>query len=140
MLPGKVNVILYDEKEMKCYGGYLGNFKVENPIPFDVTALSDTCRQIIKMPQTTANAILDLRYQIAELDPTTMKRIARFNLEKENEELLEEIERNKKAIESLKSEYKELEKRLEIISKIGKDIWENGTEYEKENDYYEDDY
>lgn len=140
MFQGKVNVILYDEEEMKCYGGYIGEFTVGNPIPLDVPTLENNCCHVIKMPPITATAILDLRHRIAELDPTTMKRIARFNLEKENEELLEEIKSNKQSIENLKSEYKELEKRLETISEIGKDIWENGAEYEKEDNYYEDDY
>lgn len=140
MFRDKVNVILYDEEEMKCYGGYIGKFTVGNPIPSDVTMLEDNYIHIIKTPPITATAILELRHQIVELDPTTMKRIARFSLEKENEELLEEIERNKRKIENLKSEYKELEERLKAISEIGKDIWENGTEYEKEDNYYEDDY
>lgn len=132
-----MKVILYDEKEMKSYGGYITEWTMGCSRELDATPLEDCHRTIITIPPTTAKAVVELRQQIIELDPTTMKRIARFNLEKENDGLLFEIEQNKKKIEGLKGEYEELLKRLETISQIGKDIWENGTEYEREYDDYD---
>ncbi|MDE6314789.1 MAG: hypothetical protein K2M46_14445 [Lachnospiraceae bacterium] len=133
-----VNVIVFLGDEMKSYGGYLADWQTEGARELDATLLEDCHRQIITIPPTRAKAVVELQQQIIELDPTTMKRIAMFNLEKENEKLLFEIEQNKKKIEGLKGEYEELLKRLETISQIGKDIWENGTENESENEY--DDY
>lgn len=135
---GTVKVIMYDEKEMKSYGGYISEWSMSNPRELDVTTLEADCTKIITIPPTTAKSVVELRQQIIELDPTTMKRIARFNLEKENEDLLKEIEMHKKEIEGLENRYNDLKERLKTIKEIGKDIWENGTEYERENEY--DDY
>lgn len=135
---GAMKVIIYDEKEMKSYGGYLADWKMGCSRELDATTLDADCRTIITIPPTTAKAVVELRQQIIELDPTTMKRIARFNLEKENENLLKEIEQHKKEIDGLKEQYKGLSERLKTISEIGKDIWENGAEYERESEY--DDY
>ncbi len=137
---GTVKVIMYDEKEMKSYGGYLSDWKIGDSRELDVTMLEDMTQKIIAIPPTTATAIVELRKQIIELDPTTMKRIARFNLEKENEDLLKEIEMHKKEIEGLENRYKDLNERLKTIKEIGKDIWENGTEYERESEYDDYDY
>lgn len=137
---GELNVIVYSEEEMKSYGGYLADWKMEHPREMDVSLLEDMTRKIITIPPTTATAIVELQQQIIELDPTTMKRIARFNLEKENKDLLKEIDSNKKQIETLKNQYKDLKERLKTIKEIGKDIWENGTEYERESEYDDYDY
>lgn len=134
---GAMKVIIYDEKEMKSYGGYLSDWQIGSSRELDATTLDADCRTIITIPPTKARAVVELRQQIIELDPTTMKRIARFNLEKENEDLLKEIEQRKKEIEGLKERYKDLGERLKTISEIGKDIWENGTEYERESEYYD---
>lgn len=132
-----VRVIVYSEDEMKSYGGYLAEWKVDGRRELDAILLEDCCRKIVKLPPTTAQAIVCLREEIIELDPTTMKRIGRYNLEKENEELLYQIKSNERKIESLKKEYEELQGRLERIKEIGADIWKNGTEYENEQDYDE---
>lgn len=137
---GGLNVIVYNEEEMKSYGGYLADWKTEYSREMDVTMLEDMTQKIIAIPPTTATAIVELQQQIIELDPTTMKRIARFNLEKENEDLLKEIEMHKKEIEGLENRYNDLKERLKTIKKIGKDIWENGTEYERESEYDDYDY
>lgn len=135
---GEMKVIIYDEKEMKSYGGYLSDWQIGSSRELDATMLEDMTQKIITIPPITAKAVVELRQQIIELDPTTMKRISRFNLEKENKDLLREIEQRKKDIERLKEQYEDLSERLKTISEIGKDIWENGTEYERENEY--DDY
>ncbi len=124
---GTVKVIVYDETEMKSYGGYIADWKISSPVELDATPLEDNHRPIITLPPTTAKAVVELREKIIELDPTTMKRISRFNLEKENEDLLKEIEMHKKEIEGLENRYKDLKQRLKTIKEIGKDIWENGT-------------
>lgn len=132
-----VRVIVYTEDEMKSYSGYLAEWTEQNGGIMDVTMLEDCMARTIPIPPTEAKAIVNLREEIIELDPTTMKRIGRYNLEKENEELLYQIKNNERKIESLKKEYEELQGRLERIREIGADIWENGTEYENEQDYDE---
>lgn len=137
---GTVKVIMYDEKEMKSYGGYITDWETSSPAELDATPLEANHRTIITLPPTTAKAVVELREKIIELDPTIMKRIARFNLEKENEDLIKEIEMHKKEIEGLENRYKDLKKRLKTIKEIGKDIWDNGTEYERGSDYEDYDY
>lgn len=137
---GTVKIIMYDETEMKSYGGYIADWKISSPVELDTTPLEANHRTIITLPPTTAKVVVELREKIIELDPTTMKRITRFNLEKENEDLLKEIEMQKKEIEGLENRYKDLKRRLKTIKEISKDIWENGTEYERESEYDDYDY
>lgn len=133
-----MKVILYDEEDMNYFGGYLLGLTMEEESErIDATTLEDAdCRFVRGIPKTTAKITCELLHEIIRLDTTTMKRIAKHNLEKENEGLLKEIKKNKKEIERIKTEYEELKNRLQIISDIGADIWENGTEYEKEDDDY----
>ena len=86
---------------------------------------------------TTVDMTIELQHEIIQLDPTTMKRIAKHNLEKENEGLVKEIEKHKKEIEDLKKLYKTLQERLQTISDIGSDIWEHGAEYKNVDDDWE---
>ena len=130
-----MKVILYDEDEMKCFGGYLSGITMEDPQAMSIS-LDGNCR-FYNIGHQTAEIVVEMDQQIIQLDPTTMKRIARFNLEKENEELVNEIEEHKKNIEALKAEYRELNERLQSIRDIGADIWENGTEYKKDDDDWE---
>lgn len=131
-------VILYDEDQMQCFGGYLSGFEIEYQKPI-FTPIEDSFSTMSIKPigPSYAYTTLKLEHEIIQLDPTTMKRIAKYNLEKENEGLLKEIEKNKKEIEGLKELYKTLQERLQAISDIGSDIWENGTEYKKEDDDWE---
>lgn len=133
-----VKVILYDEDQMQCFGGYLSGFEIEYQEPI-FTPIEDTFSTMSIKPigPSYAYTTFKLEHKIIQLDPTTMKRIAKYNLEKENEGLLKEIEKNKKEIERIKTEYEELKNRLQTISDIGSDIWENGTEYKTENDDWE---
>lgn len=130
-----MEVILYNKDEMKCYGGYLSGITMEQPEQIEITTLDNIHDQRFVMGRlnTTAEVIVELRNEIIQLDPTTMKRISQFNLEKENEDLLGEIEQNKKKIKSLKKQYEELKFRIQTISDIGADIWKHGTEYKKDD-------
>lgn len=68
--------------------------------------------------------------ELVKLDPTTMKRIARYNLEKENEALLKEIETRKKVIDDLEQKEQVLSDRFRKAIATFKEIMENG--------YYDD--
>ena len=135
---GNIQVILYDEDKMQCFGGYLSGFEIEYQEPI-FTPIEDSfsTRSIKPIGPFYAYTTLKLEHEIIRLDSTTMKRIAKHNLEKENEELLKEIEKNKREIEGLKKLYKNLQERLQTISDIGSDIWEHGAEYKKDDDDWE---
>lgn len=136
-----MKVILYDEDEMQCFGGYLSGVSMEQPEQIDATVLEDSNQRLVRgISKTSVEMTIELSHEIIQLDQTTMKRIARFNLEKENERLLEEIRKNKQEMEWTKEEYEEFKKRLQTISEIGTDIWEHGTEYAEKEEYEESDW
>lgn len=133
-----MKVILYDEDDMECFGGYLSGVEMQSPCEIDVTTIDETSQRVVMgRLDTTATMTVEIENQIIQLDPTTMKRIAKHNLEKENEGLVKEIEKHKKEMEDLKELYKTLQERLQTISDIGSDIWEHGTEYKKDDDDWE---
>ena len=124
-----MQILIYDDKEMHV-------FEVLSFIPdeikfeeFDISSLEDYSKKVVMVPHIIYTASIHIGEQLAELDPTTMKRIARYNLEKENEELLEEIKQRKVYLGELNEEFRNLSDRLERIKEVGADIWENGTEY-----------
>lgn len=136
-----MKVILYDEDEMQCFGGYLSGVTMGEPYELDITTIEDSNQRTIRgISDTTAEMTVVLQHKIIELDPTTMRRIANHNLEKENESLLKEIESHKKEIDDLKELYKTLQERLQTISDIGSDIWEHGAEYSLKEEYEERDW
>lgn len=133
-----MKVILYDEDQMQCFGGYLSGVTMSEPDKIDIHTLEeDNERYIRGRMNTTVDMTIELQHEIIQLDPATMKKIAKYNLEKENEVLVKEIEKHKKEIENLKKSYKTLQERLQTISDIGSDIWEHGTEYKKDDDDWE---
>lgn len=134
----KMKVILYDEDEMQSFGGYLSGATMQEP---EIAILEDASHRVIRgMSNTSTNITIELQHEIIQLDPTTMKRIGKYNLEKENKGLLIEIEKNKKQIEDLKKMYKSLQERLQTISDIGSNIWEHGTKYIEKEEHEESDW
>lgn len=77
--------------------------------------------------------------EIVKLDPTTMKRIARYNLEEENAALLKEIEERKKVIANLEQKEEVLRERFRKAIAIFKEIMENGC-YDDGEDENEDEW
>ena len=73
--------------------------------------------------------------ELVKLDPTTMKRIARYNLEEENAALLKEIEERKKVIANLEQKEEVLRDRFRKAIATFKEIMENGYYDEGEDEY-----
>lgn len=132
-----MQILFYDDNEMHIFE--VLDFRPDKPEHdlVDMTTLEDDFQKVVMVPHTQYTASIHIGDQLAELDPITMKRIARYNLDKENESLLNAIKRRKTDLDKLSEEYKNLSDRLERIKDIGADIWESGTEYcpENERDY-----
>lgn len=64
--------------------------------------------------------------ELVKLDPTTMKRIARYNLEEENAALLKKINERKKEIEDIQQKEKVLRDRFEKAISMFKEIMDHG--------------
>lgn len=140
-------ILLYDDKEMHVFEvvGYYPSEPLVEPV--DIT----TIEQI----QMKRAIFQDWKYQAeiavgkvkAELDPTTMKRIAKYNLDKDFEGINKSIESAKSQLKALQEEISVKERKLSTINDVVKKIWEDECFDEddylfdkSEEDDYEEDY
>lgn len=126
-------LLFYDDKEMHVYDCTIQKIELPEKIEFDATSLEDDARQTIYMSGSTAYASFCIVETMAELDPTMMKRIARYNLDSEFKLLNSKIKEAKDKIKSLDAEMKEKEKKLDFIQSIVNTIWQD--EYFEEDRY-----
>ena len=129
-------LIFYDNEEMMCFN--VTHFMLKEPEKqmIEAMALDDDEKHFIRsIPEPTV-IYLETGKEMVKLDPTTMKRIARYNLEEENATLLKEIEERKKAIADLEQKEQVLRDRFKKAISAFKEIMENGyydeDEYESE--------
>lgn len=129
-------IIFYDSDKMMCFG--VKNFMVKEPEKqtIEVTLAGDEERHFIQSTPEPICVLIETGEEIVKLDPTTMKRIARYNLEKENEALLKEIEERKKVIANLEQKEEVLRDRFRKAIATFKEIMENGY-YDEDEDEYE---
>ena len=127
-------VIIYDDEVMGCYESQVINFDFkENPI--EITTLEDIERKFINgIPEYCIYGSGYIRRMI-ELDPTTMKKIAKYNKEIELENIQRRIEGRKKELEDLD---KEIDDRVRRIKKL-EELSDNVYSLDLDKDYCEDD-
>lgn len=140
---GKGQLIFYDDKEMMCFG--VTHFMLKEPEKqmLEATFLDDDERSFIRSMDEPTVIYLETGKEAVKLDPTTMKRISRYNLEEENKGLLKEIEERKKVIDDLEQKEQVLRGRFAKAISAFKGIMENGyyeNEYDDDSDYNDDDY
>lgn len=114
-----------ENDEMRVYDCYVSEVKRREGINFDCTSLEDTVTKTMYIPSDEATAVFNIREVVAELDPTTMKRIAKYNKDKELEELNNKIQSAEDRLKRLNDEMAEKEKKLELIQNLGRQIWED---------------
>lgn len=133
-------IIFYDNEEMMCFN--VEHFLWQDPPTelLDTTALTDEAQSFIINARSQPTVVyLEKESEIIKLDPTTMKRIARYNLEKENAALLEEIKKHKEAIADLEQKEDVLRDRFRKAIATFKKIMENGY-YDNGEDDDEDEW
>ena len=132
----KWQLIFYDNENMMCFN--VEHFLWQDP-PIellDITALTDEVQAFITSSSCRPTvAYLEASEEIVKLDPTTMKRIARYNLEKENKALLKKIKKHKKSIAELEQKEDVLRDRFRKAIAAFKEIMENGYCDEDEDEY-----
>ena len=123
-------IIFYDSSKMMCFD--VTHFMVKEPEKqmIETRFLGDEERHFIYSTPEPICAFIETGEEIVKLDPTTMKRIARYNLEKENTALLEEIKKHKEVITDLEQKEDVLRDRFRKAIATFKEIMENG--------YYDD--
>lgn len=120
-----IQVLLYDDKEMHVFE-VVGYFpKSVEMTEFDVTTLEDNFQRKEIIPNRTYQAEITTGKVKAELDPTTMKRIAKYNLNKDFEEINKSIESAKSQLKALQEEILVKERKLSTINDVVKQIWED---------------
>lgn len=119
-------IIFYDSSKMMCFD--VTHFMVKEPEKqmIETTLFGDEERHFIQSTPEPICMFIETGEEIVKLDPTTMKRIARYNLEKENAALLGEIEKHKETIANLEQKEDVLRDRFRKAIATFKEIMENG--------------
>lgn len=142
-LPHKGQIIYYDDENMMCYT--VNAYKVQDNTPMvDITSSHDFQRQYVKgIPDYEVDFEVGSK---VELDPTMMRRIAKYNSEKDIEILQKKKEKLQEEIKQLEENKEKQTKRLQSVKDFLAEFF--GTTYnsiddfiESKKDYYDyDDY
>lgn len=137
-------ILLYDEKEMHVFevkNYYLGTVEFTS---YSYAPIEDNQRRISLIPEHTYKAEITIGEVKAELDPTTMKRIAKYNLDKDFEKLNRQIKSAEERLKNLNEQVEEKEQKLELMKTLFPKIW-NDADFDQDNylpdedcDYEED--
>ncbi len=125
-------ILLYDEKEMHVFevkNYYLGTVEFTS---YSYAPIEDNQRRISLIPEHTYKAEITIGEVKAELDPTTMKRIAKYNLDKDFEELNRQIKSAEERLESLNKEAEEKKEKLKFMGELFLKVW-NDRDFDKDN-------
>lgn len=122
-------IIYFSNQEMMCFDVESIEDITEPPEQIETTSVYGEIRTYVPAMMNPTTLIVTGK-ELVKLDPTTMKRIARYNLEEENAALLKEIEERKKVIADLEQKEDVLRGRFRKAIATFKEIMENG--------YYDD--
>lgn len=128
-------IIYFSNQKMMCFDVESIENITEPPEQIETTSLYGETRTYIPAIMNPTTLIVTGK-ELVKLDPTTMKRIARYNLEEENAALLKEIEERKKVIADLEQKEQVLSDRFKKAISAFKEIMENGY-YDEDEDKYE---
>ena len=131
-------IIYFSNQKIMCFDVESIEDITEPPEQIETTSVYGETRTYVPAMMNPTTLIVTGK-ELVKLDPTTMKRIARYNLEKENAALLKEIEERKKTIANLEQKEQVLRDRFEKAISTFKEIMENGYyddgEYEDEDEW-----
>ena len=131
----RTKVLIYNDNNISYIEGFLLNLEANSNV--------ETGRYIDGTNRTTISSInynLLVSYpkqkDYIELDPTTMKRIAKYNKEVEIEKLNEEIKIKEREIKELDNKLQDKEKRWEKVKKYIANIYD--IDIKEDEDYWEE--
>lgn len=129
-------IIIYDDKNLQYYKGSCMNI-LTNANTIDFNTLDSPYPKSLTLDYTITTNVRDLKeLDYIKLDPTTMKRIAKYNKEAEIQKLDKLIEEKQKRIEELDNILQDKDKRVDKIRKYICEIYD----IDVSNDYEEDDW
>jgi hypothetical protein len=120
-------IILYDEKEMHVFD--VVNYHPEEPLvePVDIATIEQVQMKRSIFQDWSYRAEIAVGEVKAELDPTTMKRIAKYNLDKDFEELNRQIKSAEERLKNLNEQAEENERKLELMRELFPKIWHDAN-------------
>ncbi len=131
-------IIYFSNQKMMCFDVESIEDITEPPEQIETTSVYDATRTYVLAMMNPTTLIVTGK-ELVKLDPTTMKRIARYNLEEENAAMLKEIEERKKVIANLEQKEEVLRDRFRKAIATFKEIMENGC-YDDGEDEDEDEW
>lgn len=131
-------IIYFSNQKMMCFDVESIEDITEPPEQIETTSVYCETRTYVPAMMNPTTLIVTGK-ELVKLDPTTMKHIARYNLEEENAALLKEIEERKKAIADLEQKEDVLRDRFRKAIATFKKIMENGY-YDNGEDDDEDEW
>ena len=131
-------IIYFSNQKIMCFDVESIEDITEPPEQIETTSVYGETRTYVPAMMNPTTLTVTGK-ELVKLDPTTMKRIARYNLEEENAALLKEIEESKKVIANLEQKEEVLRDRFRKAIATFKEIMENGYyddgEYEDEDEW-----
>lgn len=129
-------IIYFSNQKMMCFDVESIEDIIEPPEQIETTSVYGGTRTYVPAMMNPTTLIVTGK-ELVKLDPTTMKRIARYNLEEENKSLLEEIAERKKVIDDLEQKEQVLRDRFKKAISTFKEIMEHGYSEDDDEDEYE---
>lgn len=129
-------IIYFSNQKMMCFDVESIENITEPPEQIETTSVYGETRTYAPAIMNPTTLVVTGK-EIVKLDPTTMKRIARYNIEEENKSLLEEIAERKKVIDDLEQKEQVLRDRFKKAISTFKEIMEHGYCEDDDEDEYE---
>lgn len=129
-------IIYFSNQKMMCFDVESIEDITEPPEQIETTSVYGGTRTYMPAMMNPTTLIVTGK-ELVKLDQTTMKRIARYNLEEENKSLLEEIAERKKVIDDLEQKEQVLRDRFKKAISTFKEIMEHGYSEDDDEDEYE---
>ena len=131
-------IIYFSNQKIMCFDVESIEDITEPPEQIETTSVYGETRTYVPAMMNPTTLTVTGK-ELVKLDPTTMKRIARYNLEEGNAALLKEIEERKMVIANLEQKEEVLRDRFRKAIATFKEIMENGYyddgEYEDEDEW-----
>ena len=129
-------IIYFSNQKMMCFDVESIENITEPPEQIETTPVYGETRTYVPAMMNPTTLIVTGK-ELVKLDPTTMKRIARYNLEKENAALLEEIKKHKETIADFEQKEQVLRDRFKKAISTFKEIMEHGYCEDDDEDEHE---
>ena len=126
-------IIIYNDEEMHYSEGYLLNMSCE-PQCINCDNGYGYEARLVGM-EFTFGANVEPDKETIQLDPTLMKRIAKYNKEKEIEKLEEKIKRKKETLKELEDNIQDKKKRWKMIQDYVANIYDIDVDDDDDYDY-----